>query len=117
VIKAPAIAIMASAGVGLVVTILSLLFQLIAYTQVAGEFGGPALVPFVAEGIYTLIGLIANGLAFLGGYKMFRIESWGLALTASILMLFSCWIACLGFPIGIWAIVILCLGDVREAFD
>jgi hypothetical protein len=48
----------------------------------------------------------------LGGLRMLRLRSRGLAMTAAILSL-----VCGCLPLAIWAIVVLSRDDVRAAFD
>ena len=57
-------------------------------------------------------------LIVLGGIRMKNLESYGFALTTSILSLIPCFGPCclLGIPIGIWALVTLSDNTVRIAF-
>jgi phage FluMu protein Com len=53
-----------------------------------------------------------------GAWKMMRAESYGWAMTASILSLFPCTGCCvLGLPFGIWALVVLNDASVRACFS
>jgi ABC-type proline/glycine betaine transport system permease subunit len=49
---------------------------------------------------------------------MFRIRTWALAMTSAVLMMINFGNCCclIGLPIGIWALVILLLPDVQDAF-
>jgi predicted Ser/Thr protein kinase len=49
--------------------------------------------------------------------KMIRLEAYGLAIAAAIVALFVTPGNCVGFPLGIWALVVLTRRDVREAFQ
>lgn len=67
--------------------------------------------------IMNLIALVIAGLILFGAIKMKNLQSYGLALTAAILAMLplnSC--CCLGLPIGVWALVVLLNGDVKNAF-
>lgn len=54
-----------------------------------------------------------------GSVQMIRLSTRGLALSASILAWIPVVSPCciLGIPFGIWAFVVLCRPDVREAFE
>jgi F0F1-type ATP synthase membrane subunit a len=77
----------------------------------------------VGSMIGSIVGVGLSILVFIlilsGGIQMMRFKTWGLALTASILtfMPCNCPFFCIGIPLGIWAIIMLSLRDVREAFS
>jgi hypothetical protein len=50
--------------------------------------------------------------------KMKRLESYGLAMTAAIIVMVPYVSPCciLGLPFGIWALVVLCDSSVKAAF-
>jgi hypothetical protein len=62
--------------------------------------------------------LVTCSLTIYGALKMQRLESYGLAITSSILSLIPCLTCCccLGLPFGIWSLVVLNRPDVRAAF-
>ena len=63
------------------------------------------------------ISLLAYALVMVGAVSMMRLERWGLALTAGILVMLPCTCCCcLGIPAGIWAVIVLNRPDVRGAF-
>lgn len=67
-------------------------------------------------GSYSL-GLVLSLLMIVGGSRMRSLKSYGLAMTGAIIgiiPLAGC--SCCAMPIGIWAVVVLCNGDVKEAF-
>ena len=68
----------------------------------------------VGVAFVVLIGLVI----LVGGLKMKKLESHGLAVTASILALLPCSFPCclIGLPIGIWALVVLFRPEVKNAF-
>ena len=53
-----------------------------------------------------------------GALKMKKLESYGLAMAASIIAMIPCFSPCclLGLPIGIWAVVVLSKPEVKSAF-
>lgn len=63
------------------------------------------------------INLPVSVLILIAGWRMRRLQSYGLAVTASILSILPCtlvWVIAL--PIGIWSLVVLTRPEVREAF-
>ena len=68
--------------------------------------------------ISNIVALLASGLILFGGLKMKKLESYGLAITASILAIIPCTSGCclVGLPIGIWALVVLSKPEVKSAF-
>jgi len=68
-----------------------------------------------------LFTLIVGILMIFAGIRMKKLQSWGLAVTASILAMIPCLSPCcinliIGLPIGIWALVILMKPEVKAAF-
>jgi hypothetical protein len=67
--------------------------------------------------LLNLFPLVIYGLTVFGGWKMRKLESLGLAITASILVMFPCQMCCcLGLPVGIWSLVVLSKPEVKAAF-
>lgn len=73
---------------------------------------------FGLAAFYVLaINLPVSVLILIAGWRMRRLQSYGLALTASILSTLPCtlvWIVAM--PIGFWSLIVLARLDVREAF-
>ena len=69
----------------------------------------------IASGV---IGILMSGLILFGAMKMKKLESYGLAMTASIIAMIPCVSPCclIGLPIGIWAVVMLSKPEVKGAF-
>ena len=69
----------------------------------------------VAVGI---LGLIVAAVIIIGALKMKKLESHGLAMTASILAMIPCLSSCclIGLPVGIWCVVVLVKPEVKSAF-
>ncbi len=72
-----------------------------------------------------IAGLIFGGIMFvcgiviiIGSVKMMRLKSYGFAMTACILamlpLISPC--CCIGLPVGIWGVVVLCNPQVKAAF-
>lgn len=66
----------------------------------------------------ALPSLVLNGLVFFGALKMKNLQNYGLAMTAAIISVIPCCgpCACLGIPVGIWALVVLNKPEVKSAF-
>jgi hypothetical protein len=86
---------------------------------------GPGMEDAWARMFSGTVGLISNlvniGIGVLilfGGLKMKKLESFGLAVTASVLAIVPCTSPCclVGIPIGIWALVVLFRPEVKNAF-
>jgi hypothetical protein len=120
VVKAPAIAIMVVSGLNIAFLVPYLIF--VAISAARDGPGGPGneaeMVGFgVGMVMFMLIVVAVPAVAIFAAWKMFKLESWGLALTSAILTMVSGLCCGIGFPVGIWALVVLCLSDVRNAFD
>lgn len=72
---------------------------------------------YIAQGV---VGFITSIIAFFGAVKMKKLEGYGLAMTACILVMipFISPCCCLIYPFafGIWGIVTLCKPEVKAAF-
>jgi hypothetical protein len=78
-------------------------------------------------GALSLVTLAIGGIIIFGGYRMYHLRTWPLALAAAMLStisIFSCCVFSLfglltlpGFPIGIWALVVLGDRNVKACFD
>lgn len=82
---------------------------------------GLDLSPEVLAGIglvSAVVGLAMAVLILFGALKMKRLESYAMAMTSAIVAMIPCVSPCclLGLPFGIWALVALSDGSIREAF-
>ncbi len=69
--------------------------------------------------VFALLGAALGGLILVGGMKMKNLESYGLAIAASIIAIIPCFSSCcciIGLPAGIWALVVLNKPEVKAAF-
>lgn len=122
-VKGPAIFMMVLGIVSLIFVPLSVLYQ---FTQGQDAYNDlpPEIRDFLlkSSGTSALIGnainFIANIFIVLGALKMKKCQSYGLAMTASILCILCDCIGCccLGLGAGVWAIVMLCKPEVKAAF-
>lgn len=121
-VKAPATGLIVTAILGVFVQIVSLIAHfafpsLMANSQMPKEawanmFSGAAGV------VFGVIAVLMAGLILFGALKMKKLESYGLAMAASIVAMIPCFSPCclLGLPIGIWALVVLSKPEVKSAF-
>ena len=64
------------------------------------------------------LSLVANIVILIGAIKMRKCQSYGLAITASILCILCDWgCCCLGLGAGIWSLVVLSKPEVKAAFQ
>ena len=72
----------------------------------------------LAAGIQTVFIFVDLFIIF-GGIQMFRIKTWAVAMAATIVSMLNVGSCCciIGLPVGIWALVILLIGDVKRAFE
>lgn len=129
-LKVPAILILVLAGVGAVLSVAGLFIKGAILEAVLN-----AGIPFdpnirtqleqsraagigVSEIFQAVLGLGINVLVIVGALKMLRLQSWGLAMTAAILIMLPCSGCCclLGLPVGIWALVTLNKPEIKGAF-
>jgi hypothetical protein len=124
-VKGPAIGMMVLAPlwiIGLVIDLGVRMFNL-ANDQVP-NFGGPAAnqdalyVGAIIGAVLALVCIVAQAFVFVGAYRMMKLESYRLAMTASIISVIPCASGCclIGIPFGIWALVVLNDASVKAAF-
>jgi hypothetical protein len=75
----------------------------------------------IQSGIFSLILLVTSIVPLVGGIRMRRLRSYGLAVTGAIIMAIPCLspASCpcgFGLIVGIWAIVVLLNPEVKSAF-
>jgi hypothetical protein len=68
--------------------------------------------------VFSIASILAAVVILLGGIQMIRLQTWGLVLAASILCLIPCISPCVivGIPCGVWGLVVLFNGKVRDSF-
>jgi len=121
IVVAPAIAMMVVLGINCLVTIPYVIFNAAAVANVArmGQGGGEEAIVagyFVARIAVCIVLMAIYGIMMFGAWKMLKMQSYGLAMTTAVLMMMPCTFCWIGLPFGIWALVVLCLQDVRQAF-
>jgi hypothetical protein len=64
--------------------------------------------------VILLLKVVPACLILFGGFQMVQLRSYAWAIAAGILAIVCC--SLVGFPVGIWALIILARQDVRETF-
>ncbi|HYI02700.1 hypothetical protein [Hyalangium sp.] len=92
--------------------------ELLNNPQIPAEFKS-LLGPMGKMGIFTsLFQLILGGFTLFGALKMKNLESYPLAIAASVIALIPCFgsCCCTGIPIGIWSLIVLTKPEVKSSF-
>ena len=122
-VTAPAIALIVVGVLGLLGSFYNVFHALTAEPEI--DPNAPAFVQEMiknstgpAATIVQVVFVIVNLVIIAGAYLMSRIQSWGMALTSTILAMINFGTCCciLGIPVGIWSLVILLQPDVKAAF-
>jgi predicted Zn finger-like uncharacterized protein len=126
-VSGPATGLLVTGILGIISTVLWALVQMGQIAEMggrgrrrggmAGGGGDEAVMGFVlCFGVLFAIAMCV--LVIMGAQKMKRLESYGFAMTGSILAMIPCTSPCclLGLPFGIWAVVVLNSPEVRDAF-
>jgi predicted Zn finger-like uncharacterized protein len=68
----------------------------------------------ILQGTFVVVNLVI----VLSAIQMMRRQTYGLALTGSILAMINIGTLCclLGLPVGIWSVIVLCMADVKDSF-
>lgn len=88
---------------------------LIVYVAV-GIAAGKGYSPAGPMLLVSLSAMLFSSVIIVAGFKMKRLESYRLAILGSILAILVTPGNIIGLPVGIWALVVLCRREVREAF-
>jgi hypothetical protein len=121
----PAIALMITAGLGILAQLFSVARHLLgtmAMPFLASDLGPAGRVLQLMTGpiglAVALVALAIGVVVLVGALKMKAGRSYGFALAATILAMVPCVspCCCLGLPFGIWALVVLLKPEVKAAF-
>jgi len=120
-VSGPAIGLMVVAILGFLWQAFILVWRLFFSAVAAAQSNQPDWVTmFSGTGaiIGSILGILSSVLVLFGGLKMKRLESYSLAMAASIIAMIPCVSPCclIGLPIGIWSVVILAKPEVKAAF-
>jgi hypothetical protein len=121
-VNGPAIGLIVVAILGVILQIISLIFNLagasfLASSQMPKEAWANMFSGTIGV-VSGIIGILVSGLILFGAMKMKKLESYGLAMAVSIIAMIPCFSPCclIGLPIGIWAVVVLSKPEVKSAF-
>jgi predicted PurR-regulated permease PerM len=127
-VNIPSILLMAAAAI----SILYYLFTLVSSgggseAQIAKLMNDPnfppALKTFAASSnasskFISVIGLLVQGVVVFGALKMRNLQSYNLAMAATIISIIPCCgCCCIGIPVGIFSLVVLLKPEVKAAFE
>jgi GYF domain 2 len=122
-VNGPAIGLMVAAVLGMVLQAISLIAHFAGLSMMHGQqmANQPAWVAMLSGTVgvaISLLDILLGVLILVGALKMKKLESYGLAMTASIVAMIPCLSPCcfIGLPIGIWALVVLAKPEVKSAF-
>jgi hypothetical protein len=124
-VGAPAVALMVVAIIGLVVAPLSFVFFALGGSGAFSEGRVRGRDEAMTDAVVGTLGMIGSAgalavsiLILIGALKMQKLQSYGMAVTASILAMVPLLTPCclLGLPFGIWSLTVLNREDVKRAF-
>ncbi len=120
-VKGPAIGLIATAVLGGVGGLVGLVINILGVGASAMEVQEGMMFAMGSGAIgiiQAVVGLAVAGFIVFACLKMMKLESWGMALTASILAMVPMLSPCclLGIPFGIWALIVLMDQGVKSAF-
>jgi hypothetical protein len=131
IVVVPAVFLLMIGLLALLIDVADLVFTLNPDIMPTPQNGPPELIQIVeqskqakreAVGFYlALAGFFAVGSVIIiaGALQMMRRKMWGLALAGSIIAMLhinqGC--CCVGLPIGLWCVIILCMPSVRSLFE
>ncbi len=124
-VATPSLMLIVTGASGLVLNVIGTAFNLLslAVPNMAQPRGGGGMhMEVMLSGgfgiVGGLIGVAIGAVVILGGLKMKRLESHAWAMAGAIVAVIPCFSPCclLGFPFGIWALVVLNDPQVRSAF-
>ena len=126
-VKAPAIALIAIASLGIAYYVLSGLFALFHGGMMFHREMPPNIPPqmraFIEGMRGPMAGVISLGIAAVNSFVLFgainllRLRNYGVAMVTSVVAMLPCQCCCvLGLPAGIWALVIMNKPEVKSQF-
>lgn len=67
--------------------------------------------------VYLGLGFVANGVVLAAGLRMRALKNYALCVTGSVIAIVLNGCSCVGFPVGVWAVLALLRADVRAGFE
>ena len=121
-VKPFALTLMITMGVMMLLVVLGIVLNLLGMGLAAQAQDDPNMAMAMMQGtvglISSVVGLAIGGFIIFACTKMMKLESHGMAFTATILAMIPCISPCclLGLPLGIWGIMILNDPQVKASF-
>jgi hypothetical protein len=121
-VSGPAIFLLVVGGIGVAWQLLMLVLNILGTglnVMGGGRGSGFAMMQGGVGIVFNIIGLCVGGLIIFGALKMKNLQSYGLAMTASVIAMIPCVSPCclIGLPAGIWALIVLLKPEVKAAFS
>jgi hypothetical protein len=117
-VNGPALFMLISASLNIVLSFVGLVLVIGLNTAAAGggmQTEGEALFGIITSMPKIIFDIIGSIFIVVGAMKMRKLDSYGLAMTASIFSILCC-PCCVGFGAGIWSLVVLSDEQVKSAF-
>jgi len=120
-VSGPATALIVTGALGGALQALAVMINIVQLAMVGNAARDEAIPMMLGGGIGVGLGIFQVMLAVvivLGAIKMKNLESYGFAMASAIIAMIPCISPCclLGFPFGIWALVVLNDAGVKAAF-
>ena len=121
-VKPFAITLMVTMGLMMLLVVLGIVLNLLGLGLAAQAQNDPNMGLALMQGtigvVASVVGLAVGGFIMFACLKMMKLESYGMAMTATILAMIPCVSPCciVGLPLGIWGIVILNDPQVKASF-
>jgi hypothetical protein len=125
-VNGPAIALMVMAGIGILLQLVSLVARMLgagmSMMSVPGGSDGSEQLAAMMSGtlgvVAGILGILVGAFIIFAAMKMRALQSWPMALAASVVAMLPCLspCCCLGLPIGIWSLVVLLDNNVKASF-
>lgn len=125
-VSTPATALLAVGVLGILAGLMGAAYTVFQVAMLVMNGGADALmaggVQFVGSALWLFFNMILTAIVIFGATKMKKLESYNLALAASVLAAIPCcgvpvYCCIFGLPVGIWCIVTLMDDEVKAAFQ
>jgi hypothetical protein len=120
-VKMPALLLLIVGAIGVAFSILGILLAILGVGMGAIQGGDQGMMSMVGGGVgivFRIIFTILQCVICFGAFKMGKLQSYGLAMTAAVIAVIPCVSPCcvVGIPFGIWALIVLMKPEVKAAF-
>jgi hypothetical protein len=110
-LKPPAIAIIVNAVIG----IAACLFMLMLFSDIPINYESQRIM-LMAWNTFLILAFPALAFSIYGALQMMNARKYGFAMTSAIITILFGFIIMIGFPIGIWALIVLLKHENKSAF-